>query len=559
VRGVVALLCTVVFGCARVPPPAESATKPAPARERPTAPLSERERWIEKLAQGTETKQALERLLELFGEALIDSEGDRKRDPAKAFIEASVDPLSRIYVERYAELEPRARVNLLALLGAFFHPRSEPALRKAFEEFVENPNLGRDDLDIKWASLSNAVLRLPSLDAPMLAAFLEFDTSSRLGGYLYRDLNYAMLRVRSPTWVEPLIASLRAPMTPPRLTDTEVTNDFRNQLFWQTTAAEVLGRIGDRRAIPALLDLVLNKQKADVHATALYALTRLGKPAREAAAGLLSRGLEERKAAALVLTFAGQSDGLPALLAALAKERDDVTRAVIARDLPKIRSTPESVAAFERTFESLPAKLEIGSGGSALPILAGAAGQFFEPAMVEWLLARLPKYRGKAHEALRASLVMTAIKLASPAQLAAVKAAALRHAGPKEQDALLEAEALLSECGELAACYVSVLADPRSQTAHGEFIGIKAAYQAVMLGNASTRDRIIEKLPAITSPISRHLAAVAIERLTPQGGEAEVIAKLAPILDLDPEAAPVARYNNAALQQVVARLEGRAR
>jgi hypothetical protein len=57
-----------------------------------------------------------------------------------------------------------------------------------------------------------------------------------------------------------------------------------------------------------------------------------------------------------------------------------------------------------------------------------------------------------------------------------------------------------------------------------------------MLGDASTRDRIIENLPVITNSTSRYLAALSIDRLTPRE-EAEVIAKLA----------------------LVARLEGRAR
>ena len=56
-------------------------------------------------------------------------------------------------------------------------------------------------------------------------------------------------------------------------------DSFRNELFWQTTSAQLLGELKDESAIEPLLKVMLDPAKADVQPTAVLALVKIGKAA----------------------------------------------------------------------------------------------------------------------------------------------------------------------------------------------------------------------------------------------------------------------------------------
>jgi HEAT repeat protein len=126
---------------------------------------------------------------------------------------------------------------------------------------------------------------------------------------------------------------------------------------------------------------MLDPAKGNVAATAALALVKLGKPSSDAAHQLLkgqdqalldfykkrvkdlggedTKGNPTVQTAAVILGTLGRQDALPAMLEVLKTEKDDVTRAIIARELAKIPATPDSIAAFKSVFESLSLDTEI--------------------------------------------------------------------------------------------------------------------------------------------------------------------------------------------------------
>jgi len=390
-----------------------------------------------------------------------------------------------------------------------------------------------------------------------------------------------MLDMPSKAWVGPLIARLAPEITPPGK-DKSAIDPYKDELFWQTTAAQLLGVIGDPQAVEPLMKVMLDPNKADVQATALLALVKLGKPTVDAAAKLIAgkddklvghslrrikeitgkdaEGKPYVATAAIVLGTSGRADATAPLIAAIGAEKDASTKAVLARELTKVPATEESKAAFKAAFESMSLETEIPPGGGALEALTEAAGQFYDPGMVDWLLDRAAKTKGSGDDlkAFQAGVTVTAMKLAKPDQLAAVKAAVDRYGSPDiEQKAYKLVEAQLKACGDRAACYVAAIQKPESQEQSTQFAGMKAGYMIGILGNDSTRDELVGVIDGITNAAVRFVAAQAIDHLTPKGSK-PVSDKLNAIITKNAKSADreKAAYDSS-LKQVMYRIDAR--
>src|SRR5690606_27801463 len=139
--------------------------------------------------------------------------------------------------------------------------------------------------------------------------------------------------------------ALEAPLEMPQQGEQnkEKISEFRNQQFWQTTAVQLLGNIGDPAGVDPLLKVVLDPGTAALQTDAVVALVKIGKPAVARAIELLQgtpkelvdfAALKARKAAgspvalsdaphvraaAIVLGTIGHASAGPAMVAALEK------------------------------------------------------------------------------------------------------------------------------------------------------------------------------------------------------------------------------------------------
>lgn len=537
--------------------------------------------WVEKLSDAAWKARAVKRLEQFFEDAVTRNGNDIKAQGVQDLVNKTVEPLTQAYVNDYDNLDTKTRVSLIKLIASYRDKRTEPALKKAFEEFAKKPGTAKDETDIKWAAQAAADLKLESLAVPMVEAFTKLRASTMLGGVTYKDYADAMLDVPSKAWVGPLSARLEQEMTPPGK-DKSAIDPFRDQQFWQATAAQLLGMIGDPAAVEPLMKVMLDPNKADLQPTAVLALVKLGKPTVDAASKLIA-GKDEKlvafamqrikeitgkpaqgtpyvATAALILGMSGRSDATAPLIAALNAEKDPATKAVIARELTKVPATEESKAAFKTAYESLTLENEIPPGGGALEALTEASGQFYDPALVDWLLDRAAKTKGTGDDlkAYQAGVTVTAMKLAKADQLAAVGAAVERYGSADiEKKAFKLVEGLVKACGDRANCYVAAIQKSENQEQANQFVGMKAGYMIGILGDDAARDELVGKIDGINNAAVRFTAAQAIDHLTPKGSK-DVSAKLNAIISKNAKSADREKSAyDAPLKQVMYRIDAR--
>jgi HEAT repeat protein len=540
---------------------------------------SQPEYWTEKLNDAAWKARAVKRLEQFFEDAVTKNGNDIKAQGVQDVVNKTVEPLTKAYVDGYDQLDTKTRTSLIKLLASFRDKRTEPALKKAFVEFAKQPATSKDESDIKWAARAAADLKLESLNTPLVEAFAKMRTSTMLGGVVYKDLNAAMRDISAKSWTGPLIARLDAEMTRPKDNkDTSAFDTYKDQLFWQSAAAEVLGRIGDPQAVEPLLRVLLDPEKLDLHVTALLALVKLGKPTVDAASQLIqgkheklvafaARRIKETTGkdmqgtpyvatAAAVIGMTGRADGLPALLAALNNEKDLATKAVIARELTKLPATEDSKAAFKATFESMTPD---SPGNGALESLVEATGSFYDPGMIDWLLGRAAATKGTGDElkAFQAAAAVVAMKLAKPDQLAQVKAAVDRYGTDLEKKAYKLVEAEVKACGDRVACYIASIQKPENQEQANQFAGMKAGYMIGILGNDAARDELVNVIDKVTNAAVRFTAASAIDHLSPKGAK-HVSEKLNAIITKNADSPDTHKSaGDAPLKQVMYRIDAR--
>jgi PBS lyase HEAT-like repeat-containing protein len=539
---------------------------------------SQPEYWVEKLDDNAWRVRAIKQLDQFYEDAVTRANQAGDSPEVKALAEKIVVPLTATYVAQYDNLDEKTRHRLIKLLASLRDPRTEPALTKALSEFAQK---GRGGEDLKWSARAVADMKLTNASDELLGAFLKLRADTEEGSAVYRDLNVAMLDVADKAWTKPLIEKLEPTLELPKPGEQnkEKVTEFRNQQFWQTTATQLLGAIGDPAAVDPLLKVLLDPAKANLHADAVVSLVKIGKPAVARATQLLAgedkelvefAALRARKAsgmpvppgdaphvrtAAIVLGTVGHASAAPALIAAL-QGQNDANRAVILRELAKLPASPQIKQAFQTGFVGLSPDAMIPPGQPALQVLAESATSFFDPGFVPWLLQQAAAV--KKDDETRSALLVAAIKLMLPDQVAAVGAAVDKYGSELEKSVFAEAAGLIKGCGQQVNCYFETATKPTSQEDKSQFIGIKAAYMLGILGNEKVRDQLVTGVDPISNAAVRFTAAKVIDYLSPKGSIAAAD-ELQKMVDANLKRGDRDKIaGDAPLKQVIYRLRSRA-
>lgn len=531
--------------------------------------------WLHRLESPATRPSAIAHFKAVFDRA------SKQPDHGKALIDQIVEPLTRTYVDHYSDLDVKSRVKLIRLLAELKDKRTAPALAKAFDEYARHPPTDFHVNDIEWAALAQADLRLASVDDSLLRAFLAFHVHTMLGGFSYPAVNAAIVAAPQKSWTGPLLHLLAAKMVVPKSArDRARVDAYRDQLFWQTTAAEALGELREPQAVRALLRVMLDPTKADVQTTSVLALVKIGKPAEDAAIKLLkgedaglvafsrkraahpSKGKPWVRSAALVLGTIGRSDAAGPMVDVLGHTSDAVDKAIIARSLTNLPASKKTERAFEHAYDSTAIAVVIPPEGAvALDSLSEAARSFRDPDMVPWLLGRAARTRGSHADlaALRGKILITALELAKANQIRSVKRAVDAYGTKLEKDAYALASKLLAKCGNRVACYLDAVGRPGNQKQATQFAGIKAATMVGVLGNEHSAGLLVDRLDSVDNPAVRYTAAMSIDHLLPRGSSA-LADKLAAIVIQDDKSGNRTRImGDAPLKQVSYRIGTRAR
>ena len=540
--------------------------------------------WVDKLADGSWRPRAIKRLEQFYEDVITRSNKDTASPEVKALLDKISVPLTKAYVDFYDDYDTKTRVSLIKLLSSFKDPRTEPAIKKAFDEFAKHPKTDKDNADVKWASRAAGALKIPALGEPLLQAFMKLRASTMLGGVTYKDMNEALSDVHQQSWAGPLRTMMDADIVLPKGgNDKDKIDPYRDQLFWQTTSAKLLGELKDPAAVDPLLKVMLDPAKADVQMTALLALVKIGKPVLPEAIKLLKGDNEKLKAfavrraketgnekggddesiqktATLILGTLGRSEAIAPLVAMLKVTKSDASKALIARELAKLPATNESKDAFKSVFEATSIDTTIPPGDPALQVLAESAAQFYDPNMIDWLLVRAEKTAGSGDDktAFQSTVLATVLKLAKPNQLDTVRAAVKKYGTQMEKDFLGMAEKQLKACGDRVQCYLSEIEKSENQEQKTQFVAIKAAYMIGIFGNDQARGELIDRLGSIDNAAVRYAASQTIDQLSPKGSK-EAAKKLSMIVEANEKTADSNKIaGDAPLKQVMYRIESRA-
>lgn len=360
---------------------------------------------------------------------------------------------------------------------------------------------------------------------------------------------------------------------------------YRNEEFWQVVSVEVLGNIRSTSAIRPLLWTVIDRNKECVAATAILAL---GKMAPESMAYLTQalRGgdadLESKatsaegdarkgrtavlRATALTIGTIGRKDGLQPLLQELRRNwADDISRAILAREIAKLPPSKASLRAVMATYESMPVIAIIPPNHIAKAVLCESLETIGNGDIVDRMIAHADRQPANEDgDVVRDATAVTVIKLMRWNQVRRVEAAILRWAPRQgemklEKAALQQGKGVLQACRNRVSCYLAKVIAPELQEKRNQFVGIKAAYMIGILGTDATRAEIVKALPQVRNPAISFILGQTLLRLAPDGDDAAVRALVA--MDEDAKKSNDLRriMQQAPLRHVRYRLEARGR
>jgi HEAT repeat protein len=533
----VTLASTVLIGC-------EDETKP--------------EYFIKRLDDPAVRPAAVKRLIQFFEDAMTRADKNREDANVKALLDKIVPPLAKVYVQ--GGLDDSSRFEILKLLADSRDLRAKEAWTKALKDY--QPNVSEDEAKNAARAIAKCGVRdQDALDA-MVAVFMKLQAGSEKGGLVYKDFMESMTEISAPSWEPQLLERLNRPM---EMVDAAKDKDkkdkitaYRNEQFWQITSSEILGNIKSAKATEPLFKCVVNPGKADVAASAVMAIVKIGKPAMpvlndillgknagmiEYSKGVVKTGPELAvvRTAALVIGTVGRVEGVKPLIEALGQTKDDPTKAIIARELSKLPSSEESLNAYVDVLMKMPVSVDLPTGETAAAMLSETVDGFYNPSVVDKLIKRGNDAKGSDEDkhTIRDSTIVALIHLMKKEQIEQVEKA-INSWAPKADENKLEKEAFaksketLVACGDKIECYLAKIEEPALQEQKDQVAALKAAYMLGILGSAdparmeSTRNEIIKRFPKIKNAAIKFASGKAVDHLTPNGdkGAADAIKKV---------------------------------
>ena len=548
---------------------------------------------VKKLSDPATRPQAVARLIQFFDDAMSRDKGDRKGPTVTPLLETIIVPLNETCLN--GDLDERTNAKLVKFISDARDPRGGDCLIKALKDF--KPERKETETNVRWAARAIGPMSLKTASAPLIDVFVKLRVSKlKQETELYRDVSDAMVALADPAWEAQLIEKLGHPIN-----DRKDVGNLRDEIVWQSTAALLLGNLKSTTAVKPLIKIVLSPNKADVAATAVNALIKIGKPSVAPTIALLrsedkelmeySKG-ENLKAnagpdgkvpdaaakaaekahvgaAAIILSSLGRDDGSAALMETMDKG-DDLARAIIARELPKLPKTDATVKAFQAAYEKTPVSLSIPPSSGARESMIEGSAYFFDASLVPWMVKTAVDVKGEAEniDGIRGSTFTTVLKIMKADQVAeADKLFSIKAEGPDGKPSTLgkayEKEYkivtdMLKACGDKVDCYFGKLVEPAAQEEKTQFQGIKAAYMIGVLGGPEVRQRLIDALPKLPNAGLRFIVGQIIDHHSPKGDTA-LAAALQKVVD-DGEATkdPLKISGNSSFKTVIYRLNAKA-
>ena len=487
--------------------------------------------WVKRLDDPAQRTPAIKRIKEMFDSAMGAANNNREDAKVKGIVDDSVEGLTKTYTA--GSLDDKTRKDLIQLLADMGDPRAAPAYAKAFKDFEP----GRNDEDVKFAAqgtmrLSGAgKLQDQGLIDALWDCFAKFQPSKAKSINLVKDLQAAVKTVKHDSYGPKAVALLAAPVDPK-----SPESMMDHVQFWQLTAAQLIGDTKFTPGVKPLVTALMTPSKKDLIFPVRNALQKMPKEAEPVLIQALkgegdfaaqAKGYPENAYVPLVaepLAYISRPAGKEAVLAALASATTDQNRTMLATYLTYFPADAKLTRAFLDAYAKVNPSAAIAAlgGANGHAVLAGTAANFFDPSLTDWILREVAAAKGEAQFSLPASALPAAIKLMGPEQAKAVEGAVNKIQGQAiEKDMFKSAHTVLDKCKKDVACYLSVLDTPVPSAPPAAKMGhVKAVWMAGMLGDASTKPALLDRVEKIKDGSVRLALLEAIDHLSPQGDTA---------------------------------------
>ncbi len=509
--------------------------------------------WVKKLDDAATRAPAVSRLIQFYEDKMSQDKDDRNGPQVKPLLELIVEPMTQRCVA--GDLDDRTNSKLIKFLSDTRDPKAEPCLIKTLKDYKPDAT----EEDVRSVARAITAMKLKSAAGPLMDVFTKIDHSKPKAQTADRDVHDAMVALEDPAWEGQLITLIGHPV------DQKEQAVFTDEMYWQVTAIELLGRLKSANAVKPLLKLMVTPAKGAAQGEAVLALVKIGKPAIAPTVALLRGDDKELSqyaqaealkaagtdadakkgaatayvgAAALVLATIGREETSGPLIEALNKSDSDIAKAIMARELSKVPLSAATKKAFQDTFDKMPVALSIpGARGGAREVLLGIAPNFFDASFVPWIEKGLGGMKGEDGDLapIRESAMAATLNLATKDQvkyiddLAAMKTGEGTLGKGFEKEIKL-AKSLLTECGDKADCYLGKLTDPSVQSDDKQAIGVKSAYMLGEIGGPDVATKIMAVFPKITHPGIRFAALTTVDAFSPKGNPA-IAAQLQKMVD----------------------------
>ncbi len=561
--------------CAGAQPPPEappsqedsSVEAPAPAPAAPVAQDPDAGRRIAALKDPSTVEQGVNELMERYKQV---ARNGSQTPEARAFVDQYAEALATAYVDQYAALQPKTRLALSTQLLSFADPRTVPAHAHALQVYGKD-NSGTDDAIA--ACLAAQRLKDDRFAPALMAAFAGIQMATDDGNRLGRHLLPAMVHNASPSWVNKLREYLSGPIQRPgRFDDRPAVKRYQNQLYWQTSAARLLGVIGDGGAARDLVRALLDNSKQEVHANAEIALVQLGKASARVAIALLTGEDAELVQAAKQarsdvaepqvyfasnwLERLGDPSSVGALTATWSRVRDAQSKVLIAIALTHFDATDETMDIFRKSYLGASLKLSLPAGESALEALIENSPYLFKPDLAPWLMDQADRIRGAGPRKgdLQRTFVVALAKLITSERVKEGNRTSQKYGGRVGTPAYERAAELVGKCSEQAKCYLDHLGGSSISSDLDTTIALKCLVMVGAFGSTKERDALVSMLPKFTDPQVTSVVARVLAHLSDASDK-----KLADAIDTalgEPSADPRQVAHQLPLRLLAVRLRG---
>ena len=342
-----------------------------------------------------------------------------------------------------------------------------------------------------------------------------------------RTLAFVVAAIASPAWEQDMLALVDVPI---ETVSEAAMDDVVDQVYWQLTAARVLGAIGSAAAVRPLLQMLMSPFKANAHGVALDALLKIGAPSVAAALAvldgrddeLIAFGKRELVRAAVdqgkahsplavagnpviaairVLAYVATPRAARALLD-LARGGDKVRAQLAAAQLCQLPASEEMRVAFSDVYRSAAISDVIPPGNFAKDVLAESGHLMFDRAINAMIIDGALAMDGSNDAALISkALLPGAVRGATPADWPKIERLLQAVGSVPFADEVADAKQLLDACAEDAVCY--------RQRAGAN---TKAAYMALLLDGDNAKSLAAEQQDEV--------ALRGALRFSPRGDEA---------------------------------------